>query len=494
MSWKWLAISLAVLLTAMVKAGDPVQGEPAISRAFASDSQAVDTWRLFAFRNGERFKYAFLSHQPEGEGRGSATIDVALKGAYQGELKIAGELEGQAFPPATVAFSPEGLEQLVGGAWATTELASFVARTVFAPQWVVFFADRDLKPGTRWSSHDQDVAFTVEVVGACTVAGVSGLRGRWSAKTAGQPEVLAEWCISPQVPLLLKAGLSVPEQHASVEVTLVEYRPGVATEPPPGPAVAGPAPAPRPSVSQPASSNSLDGLYVGRYEGGDQAVSYFFKPSGTVAIDPPSLVDPDAALRWRQVFVPMGEDMPKGDQVFDLKLGSYELRGDRIELRTREVKVDAGRQLLLLQELWKERWEQEQVEEKPFRAPAGRERIEIDGAVLIHQADQTGRKLAGEFANEVMTATLRRSARATFTPEGRFSLNEGWTGGALISAPSGGSNEGSGRYEIRGHEIIFQYSDGRVEKRLFGYLGQAGGKEYVAIGEFIWIKGAFGER
>ncbi len=491
MSSRRLTIFITMLLTTVVKAGDPFQGKPAVSRDFASAAQPVGPWRLFAFRDGEHFRYEFIARRQGEAGKGFATIDVALDSAHQTQLSIAGSAEGKEVVPTAVAFSLERASDFVRGAWANSDLTTFLAHTVFAAHWVVLFAGRELKAGARWRSQNRDLAFEVEVLGPCTVAGVSGLQGRWSARSPGQPEALAEWCIAPQVPLLLKADLRVPAERSSAEITLVEYR--AAPEGLSSLAVAGAAPAARPAVSQP-TAGSLDGLYIGRYAGGDQAVSYFFTPSGRVTVDAPHLVDPDAVVGWKKVLVPIGGDLPEGDQIFDLRLGTYAVRGNQIELRTREVKADAARQLMLLQELWRENWERDQVQAKPLRVLAGGERLEIDGAVLIRQADQTGGKLAGEFANEVITATLRRSGRATFTPDGRFSLSEEWTGGALINVPSGSANQGNGRYEIQGNEIILRYSDGRVEKRLFGYLGQAGGKEYVAMGGLIWIKGAFGGR
>jgi hypothetical protein len=88
---------------------------------------------------------------------------------------------------------------------------------------------------------------------------------------------------------------------------------------------------------------ALDGLYVGRYPGGDTAMAYLFKPSGTVAYDfYQSVIDPDAAASWPTIEVYVEtEAKDKGYEPYRVNLGTYQLLGDRIRLNTQELYIDS---------------------------------------------------------------------------------------------------------------------------------------------------------
>jgi hypothetical protein len=91
----------------------------------------------------------------------------------------------------------------------------------------------------------------------------------------------------------------------------------------------------------------------------------------------------------------------------------------------------------------------------------------------------------------VGTLSTGTAGRANFSPEGQFSLavETAWEGNAAAS-PHPGGRLGNGTYEIQGHTIIFHNSDGTVCTRNFGYLGKDNkGREFIAIGGFIWVKG-----
>ncbi len=120
---------------------------------------------------------------------------------------------------------------------------------------------------------------------------------------------------------------------------------------------------------------------------------------------------------------------PEGD-FFKVRFGSYELLGDRIRFRTREVAVDVEQQLVLLEEFWKDDWEKDLVEEKSFRILEGPDLIEIDRIALARQQDQTGTELEGKFTNFWWTIISSRHVKANFTLDGQFS----WEDSSLISS------------------------------------------------------------
>jgi hypothetical protein len=231
----------------------------------------------------------------------------------------------------------------------------------------------------------------------------------------------------------------------------------------------------------------LDGLYIGHYPQGFTAVIYYFKPSGLVLIGPHQIIEPEIFSGWKKVHVPMGEDIPGKDESWDLIFGIYGIGGNGIELQTLELKINLRLQILIYEEIWKELWEKPKAERKSFRFLGNKQRIEIDGATLLLQKDQTGRKLEGEYAVEYRTLRMTFSGRAKFASDGGFSIDELW----LQSIGAGGENHGTGRYEVRGHDIIFRYSDGRVETRVFGDLGKISGKETITLGHYVWVKGLF---
>ena len=74
-----------------------------------------------------------------------------------------------------------------------------------------------------------------------------------------------------------------------------------------------------------------------------------------------------------------------------------------------------------------------------------------------------------------------RMVRGSFRPDGTFLLNR------IGSGYTAADRESSGRYEIRGHEILLKRPGFQMERNLFGHLGKgAGGKEIVVIGRDIY--------
>ncbi len=452
-------------------------------------AQPPATWRkLFNFDNGEQLKYALVTHVRGERVEGLATLDFTEKGKERLEIRVEGSMGGNASSTLETSFGPEDGEMFVSGNWATTEPARVLVATVLSPHWPFLFKDKDLKAGNRWSAHDGEVEANVEVFGGCAAAGLKGIQGRWVVRRGRKIEVEADWCISPDIPLALKADIVLPKDRVSTEATLTTYRREAPSAPREEVAGATPAAPPQPtSPSQPSTPASLQGFYAGTTPGGLFAVYYLFTRSGRVATDFKQVVDPEAAAGWQTKFVPIGEEIPDSDLAASAVLGTYELLADKVRLRTREVDADPERQTLWLRELWKENWEKDKVQEKSFRAATGYGRIEIDGTPLLRQKDQTGRKLNGEFAHESFFPA-RNSVRASFTAAGEFSLEEL----SLGRVGTGMENKGSGRYEVHEHEVVLRYSDGRVERRVFADLGRdEHGRELIALGSFVLTRGLF---
>ncbi len=221
---------------------------------------------------------------------------------------------------------------------------------------------------------------------------------------------------------------------------------------------------------------ALDGLYVGRYPGGDTAVAYLFKPSGRVAYDfYQSVVDPDEAASWPTIEVYVEtEAKEKGYEPYSVNLGTYQLLGDRIRLNTQELYIDSTRQVKFRETVFGDTFDQK-GKELSFRALPDLSAIAIDGAVLLRQGDLTGTKLSGDFAQDG-----RATIRASFTPDGRFSW---W-----FLSNTGGEEQGTGQYQVQGNEIILQYSDGTVQKKVFAYLGGDKNGKVLAIGGWILVE------
>lgn len=207
---------------ALPQAGPTPEPTPGPVRAAPARAAPASSWRLFDFRSGQRFTYEVTSEQPGGRARGSATIAATVQ-ADQVELSIEGELKGQPFPPTRTTFGARDLERLASGQWATNELSQAIAQLLFAPFWVVLFAERELQAGARWTMQEAGVDASVEVLAPCTYADVKGLQGKWWVRTPGQPEIVANWCVAPELPLPLMARLEVLDQNATASVTLREY-------------------------------------------------------------------------------------------------------------------------------------------------------------------------------------------------------------------------------------------------------------------------------
>ncbi len=225
----------------------------------------------------------------------------------------------------------------------------------------------------------------------------------------------------------------------------------------------------------PTPLTALDGLYVGRYPGGDTAVAYLFKPSGAVAYDfYQSVVDPDEAASWPTIEVYVeSEAKEKGYEPYRVNIGTYQLLGDRIRLNTQELYIDSTRQVKFKETI--SGTFDKKGEELSFRAFPDLSAIAIDGAVLLRQGDLTGTKLSGDFAQDG-----RATIRASFMPDGRFSW---W-----FLSNTGGEEQGTGQYQVQGNEIILLYSDGTVQKKVFAYLGRDKNGQVLAIGGWILVE------
>ncbi len=252
----------------------------------------------------------------------------------------------------------------------------------------------------------------------------------------------------------------------------------------------------------------LEGIYVARETG--YAHWYYFKPSGAVALDCDQiLVDPDEALAWPtyKIYVEINAEQ-KGYRPVDCSLGRYRLRGDQIRFNALAFSVDPSRRTKFREGAFE--GQKDRKGDERLQTIRGFDVIQIVKAVplpgvdpnysrtwvLDRQSDQTGRRLEGEYFNLVMSAPVGTlstgtAGRANFSPDGQFSLavETAWEGNAAAS-PHPGGRLGNGTYEIQGHTIIFHNSDGTVSTRNFGYLGKDNkGREFIAIGGFIWVKG-----
>ncbi len=270
---------------------------------------------------------------------------------------------------------------------------------------------------------------------------------------------------------------------------------------------------PFPSASRAAQTNpapasdQLEGIYVAQEQG--YAHWYYFKPSGAVALDcDQMLIDPDEALTWPtyEVYVETNAE-ERGYRPVACSLGRYQLQGEHIRFNALAFSVDPSKRTKFRERAFA--GDKDRTGDERLRTLRGFDVVQIVKAiplsvdpnysrtwVLVRQSDQTGRKLEGEFFNLVMSApvgTLNTGAAGTanFSSGGQFSLavETSWEGNTAASPRPGGSG-GTGRYEIQGHEIIFYNSDGTVSVRNFGYLGKdRNGREFIAIGGFLWVKG-----
>ncbi len=263
------------------------------------------------------------------------------------------------------------------------------------------------------------------------------------------------------------------------------------------------APAARdPSADSSRDRAPRDGSLAGLYVGGDylsRARWYWFKPSGAVAVDfVDAMIDPDDALTWPTYKVYVATEAERqGFHVVPCTLGSYQLVGSTIRWTTRDFQVDPARKVKFVETVYGETFDQNKKNED-VRRRQGLDVVQVGPLVLVRQQEQAGRTLEGEYAIEAV-GVERVSGRARFTSTGEFAMNVGslytgpGAGGSLTGTaiPPGGST-GTGRYEVRRHEIVFYNSDGTISKQLFGYLGADGeGGETITVGGLVWTKGLF---
>ena len=178
---------------------------------------------------------------------------------------------------------------------------------------------------------------------------------------------------------------------------------------------------------------------------------------------------------------------------FDCSYGTYVMGENSIRVRVSRVHVDTGRRTL--HKAIPIGAGSEEVEHAyPFRKVKGMDVVEIDGVTLMRQDDLTGRTLeAANIKYIVLNITAQsRMVQGWFRPDGTFLLQRFGSGSMLGDnfvkrygvrpMPPNGS-ESSGRYEIRGHEILFTHPGNQPEHNLFGHVGKdAAGKEIVVIG------------
>ena len=264
-------------------------------------------------------------------------------------------------------------------------------------------------------------------------------------------------------------------------------------------------PAPAGQVAPPGFTTSgtgtLDGLYAGHYtQNHIHANWYLFKPSGTVAVDCNQALDPDEVLSWPNRTGPglWRKLRDQGYQLFDCELGRYRLDGGTIRISAPCLLIDLTHRVTV-----RDPWyvcDDQKGEAHSFRFVDGPKQIEIGQRFgvqsLLRQVDQSGKKLSGDFGCSDVDFVANNSGKASFFPDGVFSMNEEGSakyGSVYGSVEAFSSSARKGRYEIRGNEIIFHNSDGTTWKQLFGDLGKDDhGRERVAIGGSIWTKGLKG--
>ena len=190
----------------------------------------------------------------------------------------------------------------------------------------------------------------------------------------------------------------------------------------------------------------LEGFFGGKY---------YFSPSGRVLVAIDRALNPDSLAGW-QTRTADTSDVPN-NMGGEVALGAYEIAGGTIRLRLVErLKMLPGRDILVCEKL-DETYCREKVEEHPFRATKGYETIVLGKEQYAREADQTGRKLRGEFKYNEYNFGTSRNGTLRLAEDGHFELKENWDGRSPICCMTyAGWREGSGQYEIRGHEIVFQ--------------------------------------
>ena len=256
---------------------------------------------------------------------------------------------------------------------------------------------------------------------------------------------------------------------------------------------------------------SAENEYVdgGRSPMGGQASWYIFKPSGTMAVDCKTIVDPDDALGWPTQVGSTFKESKRGFQFFDCKLGRYRISGDKIQISAQLFSLDRTRRVKIRDTDWNDLFDKK-GEVSTFRFVDGAKQIRIANLSFSRQGDETGRKLSGNFGYLVFGTAGTNEGHASFSADDQFSMSTdslyaGWGANgvkvegykAIQPGPGAaigpGGSTGHGHYEIQGNEITFHMADGTTTRQMFAYLGKdRAGHEMVVIGDWVWTTGLAG--
>jgi hypothetical protein len=450
-------------------------------------------WRQFEFLDGQYFSYElFVS-----KGQSGGAIPVEIELVDQDSRQWAAWIRmGRARheEDLTVTFARDQLGPLLQGGWAQSPEQKLLQGTVLLP--LPELRGRELTPGSRWNFSDRDGTGSASVLGECSEAGIRGVSVEFSISTA-RSSIQLVTCVAAEVPLALSVSTRSRQQGVTAGARLRRFQP---------PTRARTAPSGQKGAVL-ASDHDLDGLYLGTTapdSDGVQVVAYVFRPSGRVVVNPRAFLDPDAFRRmssptsgpgvWR-----LADNFPRTRaDLLDLNMaakirqqiaidfgcsyGTYVQSENSIQMRLGRVEVDVGRRTVY-KDVSIGAGSQSYEYTYPFRKVKGTDAVEIDGVTLVRQDDLTGRTLeAGKMESIVLNLSGQsRMVRGSFRPDGTFLLNR------IGSGYTAADRESSGRYEIRGHEILLKRPGFQMERNLFGHLGKgAGGKEIVVIGRDIY--------
>lgn len=252
-----------------------------------------------------------------------------------------------------------------------------------------------------------------------------------------------------------------------------------------------------------AGPENLEGIYVAR-EGTGNAHWYYFQPSGAVALECDQFLgDPSQALSWPTMSVSVdNQAAQRGYRPVACSLGQYEFQGNQIRFNVYAFLVDFAQRVKFRVTGYRQ---DDRRGVEGLQTLKGFDVVKLvrpvsatysPSWVLYRQPDQTGRTLDGTFSNLVLpgsvgTYNTGQTGDARFTPDGQFavSVQTSWEGNAGAQ-PKPGGRTGTGTYEIQGHTIFFHNADGTTSVRNFGYLGKdERGREFIAIGGFLWVTG-----
>ncbi len=475
-------------------------GTPAFGQIATQTAQArLPAWRQFDFQDGQRFSYDLsFGEGSQRETSFAAEIEVGSTDRSRWVARIRSGRAG-AEQEVTVNFLRNQVQPLLEGGWArTVEQKVLLATTLLR---LSELEGRELTMGNRWSLPDRDGTRRALVMAGCTEANIRGVAVELSGSHPLGPYVVA--CIGPEVPLALFVSVrSVGLPGPMFTARLRRYQPAT-------PARGSPS---QPPVASALSERALDGLYLGvRGKDGIEAASYIFRPSGKVVVSAQAFLDPDAIgpvnspgsgpPAWR-----LTDRFPRVDPLdpnppvtldFGCRFGAYALAEGSLRLRTRPVQVDVTRRTVYYNNL-PLAGSPEQEETLPFRSLKGADVIQIDGTVLTRQGDFTGYTLEAAKLESIVfnPAGESRLIEGWFRADGTFVLKRMRTQNPVMTMginqlgplvmPGTSESQNQGRYQIRGHEILFYSPDGKVERKLFGHLGKSpDGKERVVIGDLV---------